>query len=73
MQYVSIFIKQEIFKDWIANLANVLRSLYVPPVTESINKNFLPSYKKLKDAVSIIDCSEIFIEQPKNLAAHTET
>ena len=38
-----------------------------------MNKNFLPSYEKLKDVVSIIDYSEIFIEQPKTLAAHTET
>ena len=36
--------------------------------------NMIESFKKKwKDVVEIIDCSEVFIERPKNLTARTQT
>ena len=36
--------------------------------------NLIVSFKKKwRDAVEIIDCSEVFIERPKNLTARTQT
>ena len=40
----------------------------------TIRKHLLRSFKKnFKDCVCIIDCSETFIERPKNLTARAQT
>ena len=64
----------KIFRNWIPKLANVLSSLIIWPERGSIRKNMPASFKKKwKDVVSIIDCSEIFIERPKNLTTPAQT
>ena len=53
----------KIFRNWIPRLANVLSSLTAWPERGEIRKNLPTSFKKKwKDAISIIDYSELFIE-----------
>ena len=51
-----------------------MTNLIVWPDHGTIKKHLLCSFKKnFKDCVSIRDCSEIFIERPKNLTAGAQT
>ena len=63
-----------IFRSWVAILASCLKCLIVWPDKGTIRHN-LPSCfkKKYRDAVCIIDCSEIFIQRPTNLTARAQT
>ena len=64
----------KIFFNCIPMLSNVLSSLIVWPERGTIRTNLSASFKrKWKDVVVIVDCSEVFIEKPKNLTARAQT
>ena len=60
-----------IYKNWIVILSEVL--LIVWPDREATRKNLPACFKNFKNCVSIIDCSEIFIERPFNQQARAQT
>ena len=64
----------KIFRSWIVVIARNLKSLIVWPDRGAIRYNLPQCFKKkYRDAVCIIDCSEIFIQRPKNLTARAQT
>ena len=64
----------KIFRSWIVVIARNLKSLIVWPDRGAIRYNSPQCFKKkYRDAVCIIDCSEIFIQRPKNLTARAQT
>ena len=64
----------KIFRSWIVVIARNLKSLIVWPDRGAIRYNLPQCFKKkYRDAVCIIDCSEIFIQRPNNLTAQAQT
>ena len=62
-----------IFRGWLPILAEYLQQLIVWPEKEALRKHLPKSFKKFQKCVSIIDCTEIFIERPLNLNARAQT
>ena len=62
-----------IFRGWLPILAEYLQQLIVWPEKEALRKYLPRSFKKFQNCVSIIDCTEIFIEQLLNLNARAQT
>ena len=68
MQFTSRMSK--IFRSLVPLLAANMTNLIVWPDHGTIRRHLPHSFKNNnKDCVYIIDCSEIFIERPKNLTA----
>ena len=64
----------KIFRCWVKVAAMKLKCLIVWPDKGAIRYNLPPCFtKKYRDAVCIIDCSEIFIQRPTNLTARAQT
>ena len=64
----------KIFRSSVTLIAAHMTNLIVWPDHGTIRRHFLRSFKKnFEDCVSIIDCSEIFIERPKHLTARAQT
>ena len=59
----------KIFWKWIKPLSVLLKNLIVWPNREAVRKNLPSSFSSFKNCVCIIDCTEIFIEQPQNQLA----
>ena len=63
----------KIFRSLVPLIVSHMTSLIVWPDHGTITRNFPLSFKKnFKNYVFIIDCSEIFIERPKNLTARVQ-
>eukprot|EP00112_Aurelia_sp_Birch-Aquarium-sp1_P012053 Seg253.27 transcript_id=Seg253.27/GoldUCD/mRNA.D3Y31 product="THAP domain-containing protein 4" protein_id=Seg253.27/GoldUCD/D3Y31 len=64
----------KIYRRWLPALASSLKSLIIWPSRDDVRANLPQSFKrKYRDCICIIDCSEIFIERPKNLTARAQT
>ena len=64
----------KIYRSWIKVLALKHKCLIVWPDRGAIRHNLPQCFKKkYRDAISIIDCSEIFIQRPTNLTARAQT
>ena len=71
---ISISRISKIFRSLVPLIAAHMTNLIVWPDHGIIRRHFPQSFKKnFKDCVCIIDCSEIFIERPKNLTARAQT
>ena len=62
-----------IFACWIEAMALRLKSLIYMPDEEKVRATLPPRFSSCPDVVSIIDCSEIFIETPKDLELQSAT
>ena len=64
----------KIFRSLVPLIAAHMTNLIVGPDHGTIRRHLPRSFKKnFKDCVCIIDCSEVFIERPKNLTATAQT
>ena len=71
---ISISRISKIFRSLVPLIAAHMTNLIVWPDHGIIRRHFPQSFKKnFKDCVCMIDCSEIFIERPKNLTARAQT
>ena len=64
---------KNIFRTYLKALSDILRNFFVWPEREALRKNLPSSFKKFKNCVYIIDCTEVFIERPFNLNARAQT
>ena len=62
-----------IFECWIRAMALCLKSIIYMPDVENIRATLPSKFSSCADVVSIIDCSEIFIETPKDLELQCAT
>ena len=64
----------KICKSLVPLIAAHMTNLIVWPDHGTVRRHLPRSFKKnFKDCVCIIDCSEVFIERPKNLTATAQT
>ncbi len=71
---VSSATVSKIYRLWIPALATYLQQLIIWPERGVIRQNMPASFKrKFRDCICIIDCTEIFIERPRNLTARAQT
>ena len=64
----------KVYRTWLPVLSSHLRQLIIWPDRATLRQNLPQSFcRKFRDCVCIIDCSEIFIERPKNLTARAQT
>lgn len=63
----------QIFNSWLTAMHKVLSSLVFWPSKEQVSVTKPNRYKHLPDLRAIIDCSEIFIETPKDLNLQAAT
>ena len=64
----------EIFRGWLPVIAKTLLLLIKWPHKDSLRRNLPKAFrKKYRSCVSIIDCTEVFIERPLNLHARAQT
>ena len=63
----------KIFRKSIPAMANHLKSLIKWPQREALRRELPRSFRRYRNCVSIIDCTEIFIERPFNLQARAQT
>ena len=61
-----------IFKTYLKALSDILRNFIVWPEREALCRN-LRSFKKIKNFVCIIGCTDVFIERPFNINARAQT
>lgn len=64
---MSTALCSQIFQTWFTPVSSIIGSLVFWPDKEQIIATKPQRYRHLPDLVSIIDCSEVFIETPKNL------
>ena len=64
----------QIWRTFVPVIAKCLKNFIAWPDRGAVRRT-LPKYfeKKFRDYICIIDCSEIFIERPKNLTARVQT
>ena len=63
-----------LFNTWINFLAQILESVIKWPSSAKVKKHMPLSFKlKYPNTTSIIDCTEIFIQKPKNCSAQAST
>ncbi|XP_061168609.1 uncharacterized protein LOC133177716 [Saccostrea echinata] len=71
---VSIGYVSNLFSTWINFLAQILDPVIKWPDSEKIRKHMPLSFKlKYPNTTSIIDCTEVFIQKPKNCSAQAST
>ena len=63
----------QIFYSWIRGMSEYLKSFIYMPDIETVLATSPKSYKSFNNLIGIIDCSEIFIETPKNLELQSAT
>ena len=63
----------QIWRNFVLVIAKCLKN-FIAWLDQGTVRRALPKYfeKKFRDCICIIDCSEIFIERPKNLTAPAE-
>ena len=64
--HISASVCSQIFNSWITSMAQVLGNLIYWPSKEEVAMSKPSRYNHLVDLRTIIDCSEIFIEKPKD-------
>ena len=64
---ISVGVASQIFNTWIKFLAHKLRPLIYWPSKEMIHKYFPNSLKTYKNLRCTIDCTEVFIDRPRDL------
>ena len=62
-----------IFRTYLKALSDILRNFIVWPEKEALRRNLPSSFKKFKNCVCVIDCTEVFIERPFNLNTRAQT
>ena len=67
-EYVS-----KIVRTWVQNLENVFAKLIICSEREALTEYLPACFSSFKNCVSIIYCTEIYIERPLNLNARTQT
>lgn len=70
---ISTTLVGEIFVTWIRGMSEVLRCMIFVPSQEKILATTPKRFKSVKNLHSILDCSEIFIETPKDLNLQAAT
>lgn len=71
---VSEPVLSKIIRNWLPLLAKVLSPLIIWPSRKALRKNLPKCFQsRFRNCVSVIDCSEIFIERPLNLTARAQT
>ena len=63
----------KIYRHWLPILAKQLKNFIIWPSKEALRKNLPSCFKNYKNCVSIIDCTEIYIQRPLNLEARAIT
>ena len=63
----------KIFQSWIRAMAKYISSIVYMPEEMQIRENLPERFENKRNVVAIIDCSEIFIETPKNLELQSTT
>ena len=63
----------QIFHSWIRGMAEYFRSFVFMPDIETILATTPKRYRHFENLIGIIDCSEIFMETPKNLEVQSAT
>ena len=62
------------YRVWLPGLSHCLKKLVVWPCKMDVKLNLPQSFqRKYQDCIYIIDCTEIFIERPKNVTARAQT
>ena len=62
-----------IFGNYLKALSDILKNVIVWTEREALRRNLPSSFKKTKNCVCIIDCTEVFIERPTILNAWAQT
>lgn len=70
---ISESLASQIFQSWLKAMANVLGKMVYIPDQESLIATKPERYRHLPDLHSILDCSEVFIETPKDLYLQSAT
>lgn len=70
---VSVGLCSKIFGSWIRAMSQCLKSIVFMPDQERIRENLPDKFNEFRDVVGIIDCSEIFLETPKDLELQSAT
>ena len=70
---VSPNVISKIYRTWLPILAENVKFLIIWPEREALRSNLTKSFKLYKNCVSIIDCTEIFIDRPLSLNARAQT
>ena len=63
----------KIIQSWIRAMAKYISSIVYMPEEMQIRENLPERFENKRNVVAIIDCSEIFIETPKNLELQSTT
>ncbi|XP_065675917.1 uncharacterized protein LOC136073911 isoform X2 [Hydra vulgaris] len=70
---VSLGTVSKIFKSWIRGMSQYLKSFVYFPDEEKVRLNHPDRFKNNQSLLGIFDCSEIFIETPKDLELQSAT
>nr|XP_047129540.1 uncharacterized protein LOC124809473 [Hydra vulgaris] len=70
---ISISTCSKIFHSWIRTLAEVCKHLIFVPDLGTLNATSPLRFKKYNNLPAIIDCSEVFIQTPRNLELQSVT
>ena len=70
---ISVSTVSSVFSTWVKVLASVLKSSIQMPAPEFIRANLPKCFSKYKYLRGILDCTEIFIERPRQLALQALT
>ena len=64
----------KVYRKWLPEIASRLQNLIIWPSRAELRANLPQSFKpKYRDCACIIDCSEIFIQRPRDLTARAQT
>ena len=63
----------KIIRNWLPALSNVMSKFIRWPSKASLRYNLPKSFRKFRNCVAIIDCSEVFIERPLNTEARSQS
>ena len=63
----------KIYRTWLPVISKELKDLIIWPSRIALRQNLPTCFKKYKNCVSIIDCTEIYIQRPLNLEARAIT
>ena len=70
---VSKSVVSKIFKNMLPRITQAVKNLIIWPDRQLIRKNLPRCFQKhYRDVICIIDCTEIFIERPKDLTARAQ-
>ena len=70
---ISVGLSSQIFQSWLRALATYLQHMVYVPDADVIRATTPARFGKFRNIHSIIDCSEVFIETPKNHSLQSAT